>query len=247
MNPVDHPHGGRTKTNQPEMSPWGVQNIESQKQRIITQVLSLVSLYQLENLMYFLENLKKNQKILDVNQMGLKSLPMLNKSGGYDIQKAYLQGVNEHELMLDQYIDLIQIYENLNQKQRNVYMVISQLQVQLQFIQQSKQIIFENYNEKKNDYKQETGVQNQCYIDGFDKKKEITKKKKAQLKKNTFTLGFEPGFTLFYLRPNSSLSLKERNKIKIILNEEETKVKILQKKKKVVLKKKVEKKKKNSS
>lgn len=23
MNPVDHPHGGRTKTNQPEMSPWG--------------------------------------------------------------------------------------------------------------------------------------------------------------------------------------------------------------------------------
>lgn len=23
MNPVDHPHGGRTKTNQPEKSPWG--------------------------------------------------------------------------------------------------------------------------------------------------------------------------------------------------------------------------------
>jgi len=23
MNPVDHPHGGRTKTNQPEVSPWG--------------------------------------------------------------------------------------------------------------------------------------------------------------------------------------------------------------------------------
>jgi large subunit ribosomal protein L2 len=22
-NPVDHPHGGRTKTNQPEVSPWG--------------------------------------------------------------------------------------------------------------------------------------------------------------------------------------------------------------------------------
>lgn len=23
MNPVDHPHGGRTKTNSPEVSPWG--------------------------------------------------------------------------------------------------------------------------------------------------------------------------------------------------------------------------------
>lgn len=23
MNPVDHPHGGRTKTVQPEVSPWG--------------------------------------------------------------------------------------------------------------------------------------------------------------------------------------------------------------------------------
>jgi ribosomal protein L2 len=23
MNPVDHPHGGRTKTSQPELSPWG--------------------------------------------------------------------------------------------------------------------------------------------------------------------------------------------------------------------------------
>lgn len=22
MNPVDHPHGGRTKTNKPEVSPW---------------------------------------------------------------------------------------------------------------------------------------------------------------------------------------------------------------------------------
>jgi large subunit ribosomal protein L2 len=22
-NPVDHPHGGRTKTNKPEVSPWG--------------------------------------------------------------------------------------------------------------------------------------------------------------------------------------------------------------------------------
>ena len=23
MNPVDHPHGGRTKTNKPELTPWG--------------------------------------------------------------------------------------------------------------------------------------------------------------------------------------------------------------------------------
>lgn len=23
MNPIDHPHGGRTKTNKPEVSPWG--------------------------------------------------------------------------------------------------------------------------------------------------------------------------------------------------------------------------------
>nr|YP_740808.1 ribosomal protein S13 [Tetrahymena pigmentosa]ABI51717.1 ribosomal protein S13 [Tetrahymena pigmentosa] len=85
------------------------------------------------------------------------------------------------------------------------------------------------------------------YIDGFDKKKELTKKKKSQSKKNVFTLGFEPGFTLFYLKPNNSLSSKEKNKIKIILNEEENRVKIVQKKKKIVLKKKPEKKKKNSS
>jgi large subunit ribosomal protein L2 len=23
MNPVDHPHGGRTKSNSPEVTPWG--------------------------------------------------------------------------------------------------------------------------------------------------------------------------------------------------------------------------------
>jgi large subunit ribosomal protein L2 len=23
MNPVDHPHGGRTKSSSPEISPWG--------------------------------------------------------------------------------------------------------------------------------------------------------------------------------------------------------------------------------
>ena len=23
MNPVDNPHGGRTKTNSPELTPWG--------------------------------------------------------------------------------------------------------------------------------------------------------------------------------------------------------------------------------
>jgi len=23
MNPVDHPHGGRTKSNSPELTPWG--------------------------------------------------------------------------------------------------------------------------------------------------------------------------------------------------------------------------------
>ena len=23
MNPVDHPHGGRTKSSSPEVSPWG--------------------------------------------------------------------------------------------------------------------------------------------------------------------------------------------------------------------------------
>lgn len=85
------------------------------------------------------------------------------------------------------------------------------------------------------------------YIDGFERKKELSKKKKALMKKNTFTLGFEYGFTLFYLRPNNSLSAKERNKIKIILTEDENKTKIIQKKKKLVLKKKPEKKKKNSS
>ncbi len=80
------------------------------------------------------------------------------------------------------------------------------------------------------------------YIDGYDKKKKLTKKKKSQSKKNVFTLGFEPGFTLFYLRPNNSLSAKERNKIKIILTEEENKTKkkffLKKKKKKKKLKKK---------
>jgi ribosomal protein L2 len=23
MNPIDHPHGGRTKSNSPEVTPWG--------------------------------------------------------------------------------------------------------------------------------------------------------------------------------------------------------------------------------
>lgn len=84
------------------------------------------------------------------------------------------------------------------------------------------------------------------YIDGFDRKKEISKKKKAQLKKNVFTLGFDPGFTLLYLRPNSTLNIKDRNKIKIIISEEENKTRVMQKKKKPVLKKKPEKKKKKS-
>ncbi len=85
------------------------------------------------------------------------------------------------------------------------------------------------------------------YVDGFDRKKEISKKKKAQLKKNVFTLGFDPGFTLFFLRPNSTLNAKDRNKIKIIISEDETKTKIIQKKKKIVMKKKPEKKKKKSA
>lgn len=84
------------------------------------------------------------------------------------------------------------------------------------------------------------------YIDGFERKKVLSRKKKAMLKKNVFTLGFEPGFTIFYLRPNSSLSIKEKNKVKIILSEEDSKTKIIQKKKKVIVKKKPQKKKKTS-
>lgn len=84
------------------------------------------------------------------------------------------------------------------------------------------------------------------YVDGFDTKKQVTKKKKNQTKKNVFTLGFEPGFALYYLRPNTSLSAKERNKIKVVLTEEETRVKTIQKKKKILQKKKPEKKKSSS-
>lgn len=78
-------------------------------------------------------------------------------------------------------------------------------------------------------------------------KNNLQKKKKNQIGKNIFTLGFEPGFALYYLRPNTSVSAKERNRIKIILNEDDNKVKVVQKKKKTVLKKKPEKKKKKSS
>nr|QBI37874.1 ribosomal protein S13 [Tetrahymena rostrata]QGS65251.1 ribosomal protein S13 [Tetrahymena rostrata] len=85
------------------------------------------------------------------------------------------------------------------------------------------------------------------YIDGFERKKALSKKKKAQQKKNIFTLGFEPGFTLYYLKPNNSLSTKERNKIKIILTEDDNKTKIIQKKKKIISKKKPDKKKKKNS
>lgn len=84
------------------------------------------------------------------------------------------------------------------------------------------------------------------HIDGFNKKKEVNKKKKKNEKKNVFTLGFEPGFTLFYLRPNAALSAKEKNKIKIILTEDENKAKVAQKKKKIIQKKKPNKKKKTS-
>ena len=85
------------------------------------------------------------------------------------------------------------------------------------------------------------------HIGGFDTKKQITKKKKNQIGKNVFTLGFEHGFALYYLRPNTSISTKERDKIKIILNEEDTRIRIIQKKKKPIIKKKQEKKKKKTS
>lgn len=87
------------------------------------------------------------------------------------------------------------------------------------------------------------------YVDGFDRKKQLSKKKKALLKKNTLTLGFDPGFTLFYLRPSNTLSSIEKNKIKLVLTEEETRTRtrVSKKKKTIASKKKVEKKKTNKS
>jgi len=96
-------------------------------------------------------------------------------------------------------------------------------------------------------FKIDLNAMSKGYLSGFETKKQITKKKKNQTGKNIFTLGFEPGFALYYLRPNTSISTKEREKIKIILNEDDTKLKVVQKKKKTILKKKPEKKKKKTS
>lgn len=96
-------------------------------------------------------------------------------------------------------------------------------------------------------FKIDLNAMSKGYLTGFDTKKQITKKKKNQSGKNIFTLGFEPGFALYYLRPNTSISMKEREKIKIVLNEEEVRTKVIQKKKKTIIKKKPEKKKKKTS
>lgn len=96
-------------------------------------------------------------------------------------------------------------------------------------------------------FKIDINAMSKGYVDGFDRKKQLSKKKKALLKKNTLTLGFDPGFTLFYLRPSNTLSSIEKNKIKLVLTEEEIRTRVSQKKKTVAPKKKVEKKKTNKS
>lgn len=84
------------------------------------------------------------------------------------------------------------------------------------------------------------------YIDGFDRKKQLSKKKKAQLKKNVFTLGFDLGFAIYYIKSSSSINPKDRDKVKVILTEDSNRVKLIQKKKKILPKKKIEKKKNTS-
>ena len=81
-------------------------------------------------------------------------------------------------------------------------------------------------------FKIDLNAMSKWYIDGYKRKKELSKKKKALLKKNVFTLGFEPGFILFYLKPNNSLSVREREQVKVVFLEEKVKTRFIQKKKK---------------
>lgn len=80
-------------------------------------------------------------------------------------------------------------------------------------------------------------------IDGYTKKKKISNKKKAQMKKNNFTLGFDYRFTNYYLKPNNELNDYDKNRAKLVINEDIIKNKNINKKK-LVEKKIVKKKKK---
>lgn len=107
---------------------------------------------------------------------------------------------------------------------------IWKLQWQQEWVQaRNKRLIL--MQDEHNAFKIDLNAMSKGYIDGYERKKEMSKKKKALLKKNVFTLGFEPGFALFYLKPNNSISTEEREKVKIIFSEEVVRHKIIQKKK----------------
>ena len=93
-------------------------------------------------------------------------------------------------------------------------------------------------------YKIDIVSMSKCLIDGYTKKKKITNKKKTQNKKNNFTLGFDYRFTNYYLKPNAELNDYDKNRVKLVLNDEVLKNKNLNKKKTIV--KKLTKKKKKS-
>nr|YP_004841711.1 ribosomal protein S13 [Ichthyophthirius multifiliis]AEL89253.1 ribosomal protein S13 [Ichthyophthirius multifiliis] len=70
-------------------------------------------------------------------------------------------------------------------------------------------------------------------LSGFVKKKILSKKKKDQSKKNNFTLGFNYKFTQYYLQLSSRLKNDEKNKIRILFNDDLIKNKSNKQKKKI--------------
>ncbi len=80
------------------------------------------------------------------------------------------------------------------------------------------------------------------YLGIFQKNKVISKKKKSQIKKNSFTIGFSYNYTKLFLQYQQDASLNDKKRIKIVLEEEVSRVKNIKKKKKVEIKKKKEKK-----
>lgn len=87
-------------------------------------------------------------------------------------------------------------------------------------------LTFKDYN---NIFKIDLNSMSKGHVDGFDKKSNASKKK-TQMKKNTFTLGFEPNFVLYYLNLSNSTS-KDKNKFQLLFTEESQKTKLVQKKK----------------
>jgi hypothetical protein len=74
------------------------------------------------------------------------------------------------------------------------------------------------------------------------KNKVISKKKKNQMKKNTFTIGFSYKYTKLFLQYQNQPEFERKFRMKLLLEEEVVRNKNIKKKKKIEIKKKKEKK-----